>query len=113
MTANFEYDDAPYRERPTVGPVYTISLDLEADSLGYAYAYVDGGDERLARQRFTLTPDDGPSVAVLRWVDQILTALVNDPDGRNACGDCGNYIMMPDSHAPDCQWSRWKQRGGR
>lgn len=108
-----DYDDTPYRERDDVAPVYTISLDLDAVD-GYRYAYVDGGDERLARQRFSeagFNTGSGVSLTVVRWVERVLRALINDPEGRNACGDCGNYVLGgAEEHAPDCRWSRWKQR---
>jgi hypothetical protein len=109
-----DYDDTPYRERPTVAPVYTISVDLEPVD-NQVYVYVDGPDERLARQRFnaeTFTVGDrNGTFKALRWVNLVLSALVNDPDGRNACGDCGNYVLGGgNEHAPDCRWSRWKQR---
>ena len=108
-----DYDDTPYRDRRTAALVYTITLDVDADQEGGRYVYVDGSDERLARQRFTGEVFLEPTwthVAV-RWVEGVLTALINDPDGRNACGDCGNYVLGDSNeHAPDCRWSRWKQR---
>jgi hypothetical protein len=108
-----DYDDTPYQERPNVAPVYTISLDVEADTLGERYVYVDGVDGRLARQRFAGEVFLEPTwthVAV-RWIEGVLTALISDPDGHNACGDCGNYVLGgATAHAPDCRWSRWAQR---
>lgn len=105
------YDDTPYRERSGVAPVYTVSVDLEPVN-GYVYVYVDGADERLARQRFAAGAfeTDVETYNPVRWVNEVLTALIKDPEGRNACGDCGNWTLNPDAHAPDCRWSRWSQR---
>lgn len=107
-----DYDDTPYRERPSVATVYTVSTDVEPTD-GQVYVYVDSPDERLARQRFNAGAflDGNGTAAAVRWVDSVLTALINDPEGRNACGDCGNYVLGGASgHPPDCRWSRWSQR---
>lgn len=108
------YDPTPYADRDDVRVVYVVSVYRAAED-GRRYVYLDRDGERVARQRFV---DDGTTlgVTVRRWLDQLLNLISSDPEGRNACGGCGNYVLGGSelhAHAPDCRWSRWQLRGGR
>lgn len=98
MADDVEYDDTPYREsRPNVHPSIFISCDPSQDD-GYTWVFVDGADTRIARQRFDEAEylENG---TYERWLGELFLVLLHDPEGREQCGDCGNWR----GHAPDCQ----------
>jgi hypothetical protein len=102
-----DFDDTPYREsRPNVHPGIFISFDVSEDD--YTWVYVDGADTRIARQRFDEVEylEDG---TYERWVGAVFLNLLRDPDGREACGDCGNFLSEhANYHAPDCTHYCWQ-----
>lgn len=93
-----DFDDTPYREsRPNVYPGIFISFDVSEDY--HTWVYVDGADTRIARQRFNEVEylEDG---TYERWLGALFLNLLHDPDGREQCADCGNWV----GHAPDCRY---------
>lgn len=103
-----EFDDRPYREtRPNVHPGIYISFDVSED--GYAWVFVDGADTRIARQRFDEAEylENG---TYERWLGELFVGLWRDPEGRDQCGECGNFLPPPNRsrqvHAPDCPYYR-------
>lgn len=106
MTGDFEYDDTPYRERRRgLYPALTISVELPADDddeHGPVWVFVDGADTCIARQRFD-EHDYLYNGTYEDWLAALLNGLRNDPEGREQCGDCGNFGRG--QHAPNCAYA--------
>lgn len=107
MTSDFEYDDTPYREDPARRP-YTglfVSFGLDGEPFSDVWVYVDGADTRVARQRFTYA-EFNVDGTYERWLGQLVLRMHEDPEGREQCGDCGNFRAQDPTdrgyHAPDC-----------